>query len=134
MTSRKHRFITDNNINKIPVTHPKSQAPEVSMTPLAEAKMIFDKTGTADIVVSKDNGISIKDEGDFASVRFGSNSLIPIGSALSGERNFATKTGAFDLAKQIQDILARGGQTALPENYNQRHGVPLQIQSFQVPK
>lgn len=105
-------------MNRIPIIHPKSQASEISMTPLAEALTKYDKTGTANIVVSKDYGISIKDEGDFVSVRFGSNGLTQIGSTLSGERNFATKTEAFDLAKQIQDILARGGKMAMPESHN----------------
>lgn len=97
-------------MNRDSIIPQKFQPSEISIPPLAEAMMKYDKTGTADIAVDKDYGISIKDEGDFVSVRFGSNKLTPIGSTLFGERNFQTKNEAFELAKQIQDILARGGK------------------------
>src|ERR1039458_1445445 len=74
--------------------------------PLERALSKFERTGTADIAVGRRYGICVKDEGDFVSVRFGTKELTPVGSGLSGERNFATKQQVFDFAEQIQKLLA----------------------------
>lgn len=105
-------------MNRSSMAPQKFQSSKVLIPGIKEAMTKYDKTGTADIIVSKDYGISIKDEGDFVSVRFGSNKLTSIGSTPSGERNFATKNQAFELVKQIQDILARGGEMSLREIQN----------------
>lgn len=82
---------------------PLAEGPRI--VPLKNALTKFEKTGTADVVVGKDFGISIKDEGDYVSVRFGSNHLTPVGSVPTGKRNFATKEEACTFAKHIQDLL-----------------------------
>jgi len=76
------------------------------------------KLGRLTSQLKKDYGISTKDQGGFVSVNFGSDSLTPIGFALTGECNSPTKTEAFELAKQIQPILGRIGKIALRESYN----------------
>jgi hypothetical protein len=75
---------------------------ETTLIPLEKAMTKFDQTGTADVVVGKEYGIGIKDEGDFISVKFGPNKLMKTDEGLRGERNFATKEEAFDFAGQIQ--------------------------------
>lgn len=80
-----------------------TEARKLELTKLNEAVVGFDKTGTADVITGENFGISIKDEGEFVSVRFGSNKLTSVGEFPSGERNFATKTEAFDFVKQLQE-------------------------------
>lgn len=74
---------------------------------LGKARAKFEKTGTAEVVTGKHYGVCIKDEGDFVSVRFGSNELTEIGSVPYGERNFATSDEAFLFAEQIQDLVRK---------------------------
>ena len=73
------------------------------LVPLQNAIAKFEKTGTADIVIGKKYGISIKDEGDYVSVRFGPVALTPVGEAPAGERNFTAKEEAFRFAELVQD-------------------------------
>lgn len=78
------------------------------ITPIQDAVKTFENTGTADIIVGKDYGITVKDEGEYTSVRFGPNDLtstedLKSGKVLSGEKNFRTPKEAFDYAKQLQD-------------------------------
>jgi hypothetical protein len=74
----------------------------VKIIPIQKAIKDFNTKGMADIAVGKDYGIAIKDEGDYVSVRFGSNELTEVGTTPYGERNFATKEEAFNFAESLQ--------------------------------
>jgi hypothetical protein len=74
----------------------------IAIVNLREAEAKFDKTGTADVLLGQKFGVSVKNEGDFVHVRFGSKDLTPIGSVPSGARNFATKQEAFEFVEDLQ--------------------------------
>jgi len=87
---------------------------EAVLISLDQAAGKFRSTGTAEIVVGKKYGIAIKDEGEYISVRFGSEDLTPIGSVPTGEKSFATAQEAFDFARQIQlFIISRKDRRAI---------------------
>ena len=75
----------------------------IKLPSIQKIKAQFEKTGTAIVVTGKHCGVSVKDEGDFISVRFGSNELTEIGSVPTAERNFSRKDEAFAFAEQIQN-------------------------------
>ena len=69
---------------------------------LRKARAQFDKTGTTDVLLGTRFGVSVKDEGDFVQVRFGSRDLTPIGSFPSGVRAFKTREKAFEFVEHLQ--------------------------------
>jgi hypothetical protein len=109
-TTVKPPFVTPTaKIVDLPITPtslvPPEITPNIKFANLEKAIKKFDQTGTANVAsVGKDFGVAVKDEGDYVSVRFGSNKLTPIGSVPTGERNFATKEEAFNFVKQLQQV------------------------------
>ena len=75
----------------------------IQMPAIQAIKAKFEMTGTANVIIGKHYGVAIKDEGDFISVRFGSNGLTEIGSVMTAEKNFSTQEEAFAFAEQIQN-------------------------------
>ena len=87
----------------------------IEIVNLREAEAKFDKTGTADVLLGRKFGVSVKDEGDFVYVRFGSKDLTPIGSVPSGARNFDTKQEAFEFVEHLQSrIIQRRASLGKP--------------------
>ena len=81
---------------------------EVKITPIKQIISKFEETGTADIAVGKDYGISIKDEGEgFTRVIFGPNKLTKVGEGIQGTRSFSTKEEAFKFVKEVQDRITK---------------------------
>lgn len=151
----EHKVINPVTGNQPPVIEGKivestpatKKVSEISIKPIKEAIKKFDQTGSADIAVGKKYGISVKDEGDYVSVRFGSNDLTPIGSEPYGEKNFATKEEAFDFAKKLQKeiggntikkpptaALPKGNPAASPSNQTLYHGTAEPFSKFDTAK
>jgi len=97
----------------IPVPTPvksvvKAIPKKIEITPIKQVINKFEQTGTADILIGKDYGISIKDEGEnFIKVIFGPNKLTKVGEGIEGSRSFSTKKEAFEFVKEIQDRIKK---------------------------